>query len=217
MIFNKLKSLVIPEGSVKSIACNGVTLWKKSKLPVGYTDLDYIETTGSGSGSSGSGQYIDTGFKPNQDSRIVCEFMFKGGAGIYGARNSTSSNNFALRVISSKWQPGYYSLFTTNVPSDTTKWHVADQNKNVFSIDGVVAAEFEYRTVAPPYSIYIGAIHAGSTYYGSGRYRTCQIYDNGVLVRDFLPCKNPGGEVGMYDLVNGKFYGNAGTGEFVTG
>jgi hypothetical protein len=31
-------------------------------LPEGYTQLDYIESTGT--------QYIDTGFKPNQDTKI---------------------------------------------------------------------------------------------------------------------------------------------------
>jgi hypothetical protein len=63
----------------------------------------------------------------------------------------------------------------------------------------------------------IGAINAGSVYYGQGRYRGCQIYDDGVLVRDFIPCQDPNGVAGMYDTLNNKFYANAGTGDFVTG
>ena len=43
---------------------------------------------------------------------------------------------------------------------------------------------------------------------------SCQIYDNGTLVRDFVPCINGSGEVGLYDLVGKQFYGNAGTGVF---
>ena len=42
-------------------------------------------------------------------------------------------------------------------------------------------------------------------------------YDNGVLVRDLIPCKDPGGNIGMFDSVNCKFYGNAGAGELVAG
>lgn len=208
MMFDKLKSLVIPEGSVYSIACDGVTLWQKSRLPVGYTELDYIETTGA--------QYIDTGFTPNQDSRIVCEFMYFGGTGIYGARYTVSTRNFSLRVISSRWQMGYGAGVTTGtIEADNTNWHVADQNKNSLYVDGELAVTREYAEFQAPYPAAIGAIRAGSMYYGEGRYRTCQVYDNGVLVRDFIPCKAADGEVGMYDTVNDKFYGNAGTGEFL--
>lgn len=210
MMLDNVKSIVIPEGSVHSIECDGVKLWQKSKLPVGYTELDYIETTGT--------QYIDSGFIPNQDSRIVCEFMFKGGVGVYGARNTVATRNFSMRAISSAWQLGYGNGVTTGtIKSDTTNWHIADQNKNQLFIDGELAAEREYEVFSAPKSAAIGAIKAGSMYYGEGRYRTCQMYDDGVLVRDFIPCKNVEGEVGMYDTVNAVFHGNAGTGEFLYG
>lgn len=37
------------------------------------------------------------------------------------------------------------------------------------------------------------------------------------LIRDFIPCKNASGEVGLWDDVNSVFYGNAGTGTFIAG
>ena len=37
------------------------------------------------------------------------------------------------------------------------------------------------------------------------------------IVRDFLPCKNPDGVVGLYDLIGREFYGNAGSGAFIPG
>lgn len=180
-------------------------------LPAGYTQLEYIETTGT--------QWINTGFIPNQDSRILCEFMFKGGVGIYGTRQSTTLRNFAVRVINSAWQPGYNAkLGSSGIKSDTTEWHVADQNKNMFYIDGVLGYEFEYAAFTAPKSIALGGINANNSfYYGQGKYRFCQIYDNGVLVRNLVPCKDPDGVVGMYDTLNSKFYGNAGTGDLVAG
>ena len=36
-------------------------------------------------------------------------------------------------------------------------------------------------------------------------------------MRDFIPCVNPNGEVGMFDKVTGGFFGNSGTGSFVAG
>ena len=43
------------------------------------------------------------------------------------------------------------------------------------------------------------------------------IWESDTRVRDFIPCKNPSGAVGLYDTVNGTFYGNSGTGTFAAG
>lgn len=181
-----------------------------------YTEVEYIETTGT--------QYINTGFYPNQDSRIVCEYMYFGGTGIYGARDNTSSDGFCMRVTNSKWQPQYNDgMKRTSIGSDSTKWHIADQNKEVFYIDGDVGVEFDYADFDVPNPVIIGGTLGNkdgvpTLYGGDCRYRACQLYDNGVLVRDLVPCyRNIDGEVGMYDKLNGVFYGNAGTGEFVAG
>lgn len=208
MSLANVKHLTIDEKKVVRLEIGDGVLWKG--LPSGYTRLDYIETTGT--------QWIDTGFIPNQDSRVVCEFVRLGGDGIWGTRYSTASRNFNMRGISGYFQAGYNAtLKSTLVPQDT-KWHTVDQNKNICSMDGVVVVEFEYANFTAPRSIAIGGINANNKfYYGEGRYRDCQIYNNGTLVRDFIPCKNPSGEVGMYDTVNAKFYGNAGTGEIVAG
>lgn len=45
----------------------------------------------------------------------------------------------------------------------------------------------------------------------------CKIYDDGLLVRDLIPCKNPNDVVGMYDLVNKTFYQNEGNTPFLYG
>lgn len=173
-------------------------------LPNDYIEADYIEVTGT--------QYIDTGFKPNQDTRIVCEFKYTGGNGVYGARSTVSSRNFSMRVINGAWQMGYgEGVLTGTIPSDTTNWHIADHNKNELYIDGELAATREYVEFSAPYPVAIGAIRAGSMYYGQGRYRRCKIYDNGILVRELIPCLNPDGEAGMYDLVTEAFFGNAGS------
>jgi hypothetical protein len=42
-------------------------------------------------------------------------------------------------------------------------------------------------------------------------------YEGAPLIRDFIPCKNASGEVGLWDDVNSVFYGNAGTGTFIAG
>lgn len=39
----------------------------------------------------------------------------------------------------------------------------------------------------------------------------------GAQVRNFIPCKNISGILGLYDIVNNIFYTNAGTGTFTAG
>ena len=51
----------------------------------------------------------------------------------------------------------------------------------------------------------------------TGKIYSCQIYDNGSLVRDYVPCINNDGTIGLWDDVNSVFYGNAGTGSFTAG
>lgn len=209
MNLNNTKYLEINNKSIVRLVVNNDVIWKG--LPKGYTELGYIETTGT--------QWIDTGFIPNQDTRIVCEFIYKGGSGIYGARTTTASNNFALRVINGSWQTCYSTVLGgSGITSDSADWHIADQNKNMFYIDGVLGYTHEYSTFKAPKSIALGGINANNKfYYGFGCYRACKIYDNGVLVRDLVPCKNADGEIGMYDTVNAVFHRNSGTDEFVAG
>lgn len=208
MNWSDVKHLTVSGKNAVRLSVDGAVFWKG--LPKGYRRLDYIEATGT--------QYIDTGFILNQDSRIVCEYMYKGGDGIFGARSTVATRNFSLRAISGAWQMGYGNgVSSGSLKSDTTKWHIADLNKNTMYIDGELVVTRDYVTFTTPRAMAIGAIRAGSVYYGKGRYRTCQVYDNGVLVRDLMPCRNAEGEIGMYDALNAVFYGNAGSGTFAFG
>ena len=45
-----------------------------------------------------------------------------------------------------------------------------------------------------------------------------KIYDNGTLIRDFVPCKvKADNSIGLYDRLTGVFYANMGTGTFTPG
>lgn len=185
-----------------------------SDLPDGYIALDYIEVTGT--------QYIETSSKGTQKTRVKCEFMhtaISDGA-IYGARNTTSSNNFSFRVIQGNWQPAYIQLLNPEpaIPADHN-WHMVDHNKQAFYLDGVKIVE---STAASSfntgYNICIGQIKASAGMYpGCARFRYFQIYEDDVLTVNLVPCISPSCEIGMYDKVEGKFYGNAGTGQFIAG
>lgn len=179
-----------------------------------YSVVEYIESTGT--------QYIDTGFTPNNKSRIVIDFAATDVSttnNLVGSRSSTTSKAFTFSVSGSGyWRIGYNtSSPETSVLADTER-HVADLNKNVLYLDSSVlytATEAEFTGYA---SIYIGAINAaGRGYMGYVKIYSCQIYDDGTLIRDYITCINPDGVVGLFDKVNHQFYANAGTGTFSVG
>ena len=51
-----------------------------------------------------------------------------------------------------------------------------------------------------------------------GRLYSFSILENGESIRNFIPAKrNKDNVIGMYDVIEGKFYTNAGTGTFTAG
>ena len=76
---------------------------------------------------------------------------------------------------------------------------------------------FTYQAFTCPYTLTLFAIHRSTVFCGQQKVYSCKIYDNGTLIRDYVPCKNSAGVVGLYDLVNDKFYTNSGTGDFIAG
>lgn len=239
MSFINARHLSIGGKDAVRLEIGGGAVWKG--LPKGYKQIDYIEVTGTQFIDTEFIPNQDTRFVSELMMRTT-----SGNQSIYGARQNANSadaasRNFAFRVISGKWQPCYgKNLRSTGIAADTKKWHIIDQNKNICRIygideyveedvtasttvvDGVAINVIDEQTFTAPHTLLIGAIRSGSTapgtlYYTKARYRGCQLYDNGVLIRDFIPCKNADGEVGMYDTVNAKFYGNAGADELVAG
>lgn len=181
-------------------------------LPEGYTQLDSISATGT--------QYIDTGFKPNQDTRIsiTVDFPLSGTTWLYGGRTSAGSNSFGFLCAGTVYRFDYASSMNELTVKPTGKFTI-DSDKNKCYINGELAFTATYTTFTSPVNMYIfnnnnnGSLSGGS----SAKLYNCSIYDNGVLIRNFIPCKDTSGTVGLYDLVNGQFYGNAGTGSFTAG
>lgn len=192
-----------------------------SRLPDGYTELQYIESTGT--------QYIDTDFAPNQDTKImmvaepvsVVNVSASGGFAPYGAGNTSTDRAFELYSWNSKYNPNYDGQTIMVGTAATGKKLTITQDKNVFTLvssDGTtVSHTFTYNSFTTPYTLTLFAVHRASLLKGLQKIYSCQLYDNDTLVRNYVPCINPSGVVGLYDTVNDAFYQNAGTGAFTAG
>ena len=183
-------------------------------LPSGYKRLEYIQSTGT--------QYINTGFAPNQSTRVVCDTVFAAvsvGAWLFGARHENTDRTFGFLT----YQNNYRSDFDTSSDGTITETQsgrfTVDKDGNITKINGSTVKTATAGTFQCSHSLFLFANNNNGTVggYGKATVYSCQIYDNGTLVRDFIPCRTPDGTVGLWDNVNSVFYTNAGTGAFIGG
>lgn len=188
-------------------------------LPSGYKRREYIQSSGT--------QYIDTGFKPNNNTKVVIDFELTENTGkhqiIFGARSSSNSEQYVLGFTGHRSPAVWRSDFGSNqiTFSSNLTWsgnHNATKNGNICTLD----AESVTNTASTFESTVNLLICAGNTggnvdNYTKAKVYFCKIYDNGTLARDFIPCKNASGLVGLWDDVNNTFYSNAGSGTFTAG
>lgn len=180
--------------------------------------LEYLESTGT--------QYIDTGFKHNQDTRVVMRVQatsISANAWIFEGRDSTSTarQGVFFYYSSTKLWTADFDGSGVRVAFDgiaSTDELNIDYNKNVCTINGVsqtlTDADFQ-----ASYNLTLLAANTAGTVAGflSAKLYSCQIYDNGTLVRDYVPVKAPSGDIGLFDKVNNLLYLNEGEGEFIAG
>ena len=84
-----------------------------------------------------------------------------------------------------------------------------DINKNAYTYNGVSGTLSE-QTFSCDYTMYLFHINAaGTVSTGSfnGRIYSVKIYDDGVIIRNFIPATNLNGEYGLYDTVNDTWHG----------
>lgn len=188
-------------------------------LPEGYTQVEYIESDGT--------QYIDTGYKANQDTRVVFDAYIlqttTTATGLFGCRQAIGSNGFYIYEQNSdlgEYSDGYGSLRTMDIPLSASARHIIDKNKNITYIDETIAHTYAAQTFTSPVTLTLFAIQQSKGVderMSVCRLYSCVIYDNGTIVRYYIPCTNASGIAGLYDTVSGVFCTNAGTGSFTAG
>ena len=179
-------------------------------LPDGYTQLEYIQ-------SNGGAHYIDTGFKPNQNTGIIAKFQLLSSTGNQTPIFSRTSRNVASFGVfidsNSRWTADYGTLRYTNSSIGAQTLINLNFDKNVVKFNND-SYTFDAQTFQGSSNLTIFGMNTGGTVANNARmnFYSCEIYDNGTLIRSFIPCKNPSGTIGLYDIVNSKFYTNVGSG-----
>lgn len=180
----------------------------------GVTYLEYIESSGT--------QYIDTGHKPTNNSRVVMEVeALKGGVyPFFGARTANGVGSFVLWEMSaSSIRSDFNTTGTETTVSKVLSHVVIDKNKNVCKFGDTTitsgAASFNCS-----YNLCLLTLNSGGEVDErkmSAKLYRCQVYDNYTLIHDFRPALDGDGIACLRDEVSKTFYRNSGTGSFVAG
>lgn len=187
----------------------GVFFTRRGKATERVNYVPWIESTGT--------QWVDSEFVPNQDTRVVVEVINYTLNSVFGVRASSSSKQFCFTTSGGYYRTDYNTQATRLTATVTDKFTI-DKNKNVTTINGTATTQ-TYAAFTCPGNLYIFAMNNNGSAYDFGKVGICsmQIYDNGVLVRDYRPCYDPNGVACLYDRVGQKYYYNQGTGEFIAG
>lgn len=181
-------------------------------LPTGYTRLEYIESTGT--------QYIDTGVVPDANTKVECDFFAKTlDCGVFGARIDYDDNAFTLfwsTTNAAAIEIGN-TFFAIGSKAVTNKRCVVEMSATSFKLDGETIQTYSQTAISPGVAIYIFWSSGASFSKLSGRVYSFKIYGGTTIVRNFIPCKNGNGTIGLWDDVSDTFYQNAGTGSFTAG
>lgn len=180
-------------------------------------EIEYLRGTGT--------QYIDTDFSPNQNTNIYTEVYVSDGeiCRIFETRDvndmtksfgiilfNQQDNQAQLRRWGRFYKSGKY-LGKLNIRQNAEKVYI----NNSLIITGDTVENFSINR-----TILLFALNSPiyEHYTEQSAFRCCRftIYDNDLMVRDFIPVRV--GTTGyMYDRVSGQLFGNAGTGAFILG
>lgn len=186
------------------------------------TQLEYIESTGT--------QYIDTGVYVNSNFEWEMDFQFTDvSTSMWSGTGETTSasmgicagisyNYFLIGVNNGTW-----SSKETSFLKDTSR-HTLDFKSGSQSIDGTQVANFVFNSTQGkntfPLATFCTLWGTGPTSYSNYckmKIYSCKIYDNNVLIRDYIPALDYNNVVCLYDKVTKTCFYNQGTGEFLGG
>ena len=197
-----------------------------ANLPSGYTELEYIQSSGT--------QYITTDVIANQNTSAEVKFVPTSvymSNGVFGARTSRTSNAFNV------WEPGSEGVIIANynnkgsVVSNVTpvlnETYVVYLSSTRFSVNNNTVSISNTGSFSTPgglqlFNIYGGdcsttTSSSGANRLFSGKVYYFKVWQGDSLALNLVPAKNSSGVVGMYDTVSGNFFTNKGTGTFTAG
>lgn len=232
MDIRTLKSMSLPDGSVKRWSCGDVVLWEKAsgRLPAEFQEVEWIYMPYSA--------YLNTLWRPSND--VLFSIAYKGttdgymfGCGRYPRLSATwePAKTYNTRVFcTGNHASGIHDF---EIPADdivSAEMYIVERSTEAYvtvngetikhgAIDGVYPVDSADFSAAAD-DLFIGAWQYSATEFRNGQlyFYYCKASKNGTAEMELIPCyRKSDGMIGAYDLVRGIFFTNAGTASFTKG
>ena len=195
--------------------------WKVIRVPGGFTELEYIKSTGT--------QWIDTGIVGNLNTKIDIDFSIDheqptGNTIVFGNR---TDNNVRAFYLATKMDSLLYAQFDSierqklvEPEYNVNQKYSSTVSKDGWYLNGVLCATYNGATTFITNGNILLFKLGGQDALSKGGvsiYKSI-LYENNVIIQKLIPARrNSDGVVGMYDSITNQFFTNAGTGAFIAG
>ena len=204
----KVKRVYSTTTPVKKIYIGNNLVFKASRLPNAYQEVEWIGTSGT--------QYIKTGVSWSGSSSFKWEIKAQSTSNntqvLFSSSNNASGGTW-LGIYQNKW---WFDSAFTETYSDLIE---AEVNYNGSSLTCTINGNTHTKSspaITGTNACLFCADNLSS--YASVKLYKCILYKNGTKIRELVPCyRTSDNEIGLYDLVNNVFYTNEGTGVFTKG
>jgi hypothetical protein len=188
----------------------------KGRLPSGYTEMPWIQSSGT--------QWINTGVIAGQNTEFeakVSSLTNSNGATIIGNESGNGTSKYSALLWNNNWYINKGNSGSQGIAFASSDYYTISYKNGKFSINSneVSFTNTLINTVGALALLAkrIGTSHIEGSTYMNARLHYTKIWDSGTLIRNFIPCIRTSDSVaGLYDTVGGQFYTNAGTGTFIT-
>ena len=197
---------------------------------VPYTELQYVQSTGT--------QYFNTGYYPNQDTKLVLRMKTEGliaGTTAFNAFGTVGTDSrfgwWTYYEGSSYFRYGIEGNGRDSKISITGTFENADftvtLDKNYAIIETPTQTYTYSVTPTNDFTLDLPLILGGSIWNGGSsigqcgciyKLYSCQIYENDTLIKNWIPAIDKMNDrVCLYDKINESFLYNSGTGNMIAG
>lgn len=216
----------IYEKNISDESINNLYNKKKAEYNPNFSNfqkVEYLESTGT--------QYIDTGVIPDSNTGFYLDFTLldsvdNNGKRLLGTSYRNNGDWGGVMISSWNWSAGgqmnYMQRSRSYNPGlvTNTRMQISLINRHYQSSTGT-NIEFQTGSLSDIYgSIYLLNVNTDmfNSNGSSAIIYSAKIYDGNNEIRNYIPCyRKADNKPGLYDLVNGEFYTNQGTGEFLAG
>lgn len=191
-----------------------------SRLPTGYVELEYIMSDKNCGIDTGTALDLGLGSLTMEIEAgsygSGYEFILDN-AGSAPRNRLRRSSNTALQTI---WNMSNTAKTTTvNIAGKRMTISISGGTMKVGNLALASTLTGSSVTGSNVYLFHGAASSTSYSYYSiQAKLYSCKMYSSaGLIIRDFVPCKNPSGIVGLFDIVGQKFYQNSKSGKFTAG